>query len=165
MLKKIVCFFSLSLFFAFIFQACQEADDSLPTELQLRSPYKVWELEGFAIHDNEGRSFRSMNSVNNIQLYTVEKLEVVPPLLLDLKKEGTFIGTTPANNIRGDFLLDYRGAFSFTTIDSSDRTEGVIGSRYISCLHSVSSYAVFEKTLHLYYTKDKSLFLLYTAAE
>lgn len=106
-----------------------------------------------------------MNSVNNIQLYTVEKLEVVPPLLLDLKKEGTFIGTTPANNIRGDFLLDYRGAFSFTTIDSSDRTEGVIGSRYISCLHSVSTYAVFEKTLHLYYTKDKSLFLLYTAAE
>ena len=155
-----VFFFFLAVFSgASFFQSCEQEESMMSDQLQLRFPYGEWKFEGFATHANEA-AYK-----NNKGDYSVSKLDVASPLLLHLKKDGMFSGNTPVNTIHGDYTFHgSRGTFAFTTIESTDMKELPDGTRYIACFKVVNSYAVFEKTLHLYY-EDKSRFLLFTAVE
>src|SRR5690554_3467338 len=160
MLKKFFVLFLAAILLAPAFQSCERDNDMMSSDLQLsRAPYNEWRLDGFAYRSNEAAY------ANNKQSYSVEKLDVALPLLLNLQKEGVFSGNTPANTITGDFIFDSsRGTFSFLTIGSTGHNEQPDGVRYLACLKSVASYAIFEKKLHLYY-KDKTHFLLFSAVE
>ena len=159
MFKKRFFLFS-ALLFVTAFQSCEREEDMMSSELQLRVPYKVWKLEGFATRNSDESYF------NNKQSYSVQKLESGSLLLLDLKKDGTFVGNTLANKISGDFIFDaYRGTFSFSSFDSTGSEVSTDGVQYVACLKSVTAYAVFEKSLYLYYTKDKTHFLLFSTVE
>ena len=142
---------------ASFFQSCEQDEGMMSDQLQLRFPYGEWKFEGFATHANEA-AYK-----NNKQDYSVSKLDVASPLLLHLKKDGMFSGNTPVNTFHGDYTFHgSRGTLAFTTIESTNMKERSDGTRYMAYLKAVNSYAVFEKTLHLYY-EDKTRFLLFTA--
>ncbi len=160
MFKKNLLLFLATVLLAPAFQSCERDSDMMSSDLQLsRAPYNEWRLDGFAYRSNEA------TYSNSKQSYSVEKLDMVSPVLLTLQKEGVFSGNTPANTITGNFVFDSsRGTFSFLTIESTGYNEQPDGVRYLACLKSVASYAIFEKKLHLYY-KDKTHFLLFSAVE
>lgn len=160
MFKKSCLLFLATLLCASSFQSCDREESMMSDQLQLRVPYREWKFDGFATRSTEA------GYINNKQSYSLEKFEATALLFLNLQQDGTFSGNTPANQINGNFTFDLsRGTLSFLTIESSGFTEQSGGTRYLACLTSVASYAVFEKTLHLYYTKDKTHFLLFSAVK
>lgn len=140
------------------FQSCDKDDDLMTEEVQLRSTYGQWKFEGLATHDIEtGLS-------NNKQSYSLNKLNTSTPIVLSLSRDGTYSLITPTGEISGEFSFNFRGAFSFTKIDSSNYIQQSAKNQYVSYLENVTSYSVFEKTLHLYYL-DRTHFMLFSSVE
>ena len=137
--------------------------------IQLRAPYGEWKFEGFATSSKEDAQGNLLNSNQSYSLSKYNSDNSRNPLLLTLTKEKTFAGNTPSDEISGEFTFDpSRGTFSFI-IYPDDSVEKDNGPSYLACLQSVTSYAVLatsnlEQKLHLYYTKDKTRFLLFSAA-
>lgn len=136
-----------------LFFSCSRADElSMESMLELQSPYGQWKLESFAIKG----SVQKQIVLGGSNAY-----------LLTLNKDGTFTGTTSANNISGKFTIDmYRGGISFSAADffSSNRmAETNEGSLYLSRLLKVKRYRVFTSQLHLYYSDNEYLLFVKVA--
>lgn len=140
------------------------ASEDLQPELQLRSPYGQWRLEGFAAKSSSTTGYTQ----NANQGYSIEKVTSsrAEAYMLILKNDGTFSGTSSANEISGTFTIHpERGNITFGEIVGTKLNETAEGRKYLDSLSKVTDFAVFENTLYLYYTKDKSLFLIFKAVD
>lgn len=170
MIRKSIFLFLSILFSMPFFYSCEREEDMLADGLPLRTPFQVWEFEGFAtVNKNNSQSA----SLSNTSSYSLVEVNSTVPLILSLTQERTFTGNTPSHKISGEFTYDpSRGTFSFTSFYPENLVEQGDGARYLSSLKSVSSYAIlmisnseFEQKLRLYYTKDKTRFLLFSAVK
>lgn len=149
-------FLMITVFLSVItFPSCME-DDDLGMELQLRSPYdRQWKLEGFGPVSTTSNAQFSSSAVKPAGENTY---------LLVFRRDGTFEGTSSTNEITGTFTINLdRGLLSIDELGGTKKGEIQDGERYVWCLKQVKYYTVYENTLQLFYTDDKTEYLLYKA--
>lgn len=149
--KIFILLFLLTVTTAMFFSCSKE--DALGLEnaaLELQSPYGRWKLEGYAT--TESKQIAVVFSKDPKAYY------------LTLNKDGSFTGTSSANEISGKFTIDpHRRVISFSADDfySSGRlNETSEGNLYLNRLSKVMKYRVFTDQLHFYYSDKEYLLFI-----